>query len=85
MWSHYTFRRRLVNRARRSGKLVIVVNESYTSKTCTRCGHQHQRLGGTRISLATRISAKPAIFVLRNARESIKMNQFTGLCGLRAR
>ncbi len=37
-WSHYSFQQRLKFKAQQKGKTVIIVNESYTSKTCTRCG-----------------------------------------------
>jgi len=39
--SHFTFRQRLHHKARQYGREVIMVNESYTSKTCTRCGHEN--------------------------------------------
>lgn len=29
--------------------LVIRCNESYTSSTCTKCGHIHHKLGGSKI------------------------------------
>jgi putative transposase len=28
---------------------VVIVDESYTSKTCTRCGWVHQKLGGNKV------------------------------------
>lgn len=49
MWAHYRFRQRLLYKAKQHGKTVVVVNEAYTSKTCTVCGHQHQKLGGAKI------------------------------------
>jgi putative transposase len=48
-WSHYTFRTLLKAKARESGHCrVLEVDEAYTSKTCTRCGHLHDTLGGNK-------------------------------------
>lgn len=46
--SHYKFRDRLVRNATRDGVNVWLSNESYTSKTCTKCGHEHKKLGGSK-------------------------------------
>jgi putative transposase len=48
-WSHYRFKQVLKNKAELSGSKVIDVTEEFTSKTCTRCGHVHQKLGGSKI------------------------------------
>ena len=48
-WSHYKFEQHLKQAAERKGVLVVLCNESYTSKTCTRCGHIHTKLGGSKI------------------------------------
>ncbi|MFP4409866.1 RNA-guided endonuclease TnpB family protein [Coleofasciculus sp.] len=48
-WSHAKFASHLEQMARRHGVLVIRCNESYTSKTCTNCGHIHSSLGGSKI------------------------------------
>jgi putative transposase len=45
-WSHYAFRQRLVSKAEEYGTQVILCDESYTSKTCGRCGALHFGLGG---------------------------------------
>jgi len=46
-WSHYRFKQRLLNKSREYPWCqVFIVNESYTSKTCGRCGHIHNGLGG---------------------------------------
>ena len=47
-WAHYRFRTRLINAAKYTACSVIVVNEAYTSKTCTRCGELNESLGGNR-------------------------------------
>ncbi len=48
-WSHAKFALSLEQMAKRKGVLVIRCNESYTSKTCTRCGHIHHKLGGSKL------------------------------------
>ena len=35
--------------AQRKGVIVVLCNESYTSKTCGNCGHVHHRLGGNKV------------------------------------
>ena len=41
-WSHYTFQRRLIEKAQHSGTKVRIVSEAFTSKTCGRCGHVNE-------------------------------------------
>ena len=48
-WAHYRFRTRLINAAQYTACSVIVVNEAYTSKTCTCCGELNESLGGNRV------------------------------------
>lgn len=49
-WSHFRFRRRLIAKAREySGCWVKIVDEAYTSKTCGRCGHINEQLGGKKV------------------------------------
>ena len=38
-WGHYSFRMRLVQKAREEGCLVIFVDESFTTMTCGYCGN----------------------------------------------
>ncbi|NEO79294.1 transposase [Moorena sp. SIO4G3] len=47
-WSHYKFRQHLIQMADRNDVKVVLVNESYTSKTCPECGHIHEKLGGNK-------------------------------------
>jgi putative transposase len=48
-WSHYRFKLFLKFQAFKRGATVIDVTEEYTSKTCTRCGHVHEKLGGQKV------------------------------------
>lgn len=47
-WSHYLFRQRLIHQAKKYGSDIYIVNESYTSKTCSNCGHINEKLGGSK-------------------------------------
>jgi len=48
-WSHYSFRQRLLDKAREYPWCkVFIVDEAYTSKTCTRCGSLHLKLGSSK-------------------------------------
>lgn len=47
-WAHYRFKLFLKQKAHLNGCTVVDVTEEYTSKTCTRCGHIHQKLGGAK-------------------------------------
>jgi putative transposase len=48
-WAHYRFKRTLKHQAELTGTTVLDVTEEFTSKTCTRCGHVHTRLGGSKV------------------------------------
>lgn len=49
-WSHYTFRQRLLSKARAfPGCEVIICDEPYTSKTCGGCGLLCRGLGGSKV------------------------------------
>lgn len=48
-WAHYPFKQVLKNKAVLSGCQVIDVTEEFTSKTCTKCGHIHRKLGGYKL------------------------------------
>ncbi len=42
-WSHYRFKMNLLNKAKQfKDCMVSVINESYTSDTCGKCGYQNQ-------------------------------------------
>ena len=48
-FSHYKFRQRLLDKAiNYKDTNVMIVNEAYTSKTCTCCGTIHDKLGGNK-------------------------------------
>ena len=47
-WAHYRFKQTLKFQALKRGATVIDVSEEYTSKTCTKCGKVHQKLGSSK-------------------------------------
>lgn len=48
-FAHYKFRQRLLDKARNyENTNVVIVNEAYTSKTCTKCGTIKTNLGGNK-------------------------------------
>lgn len=47
-WAHYRFKLFLKQKAHLNSCTVVDVTEEYTSKTCTHCGHIHQKLGGAK-------------------------------------
>lgn len=47
-WSHYRFKQTLKFHALKRGCVVHDVTEEYTSKTCSRCGNIHEKLGGNK-------------------------------------
>jgi putative transposase len=48
-WSHFKFKQFLKFKAKEYGAKVIEVNESYTSKTCGKCGFILKNLGGKKV------------------------------------
>jgi putative transposase len=48
-WAHYRFKITLKHQAELTGTTIVDVTEEFTSKTCTRCGHVHARLGGSKV------------------------------------
>jgi putative transposase len=47
-WSHFRFKQTLKFQALKRGATVVDVTEEYTSKTCTKCGHIHVKLGSSK-------------------------------------
>ncbi|MUG93380.1 transposase [Scytonema sp. UIC 10036] len=47
-WSHYRFKQTLKFHALKRDCVVHDVTEEYTSKTCSKCGHIHEKLGGNK-------------------------------------
>ncbi|NEP48587.1 MAG: transposase [Moorea sp. SIO3C2] len=47
-WAHYRFKMTLKHQATKRGCFVVDVTEEYTSKTCTKCGQIHRKLGGSK-------------------------------------
>ena len=47
-WSHYRFKQTLKHHAIKRGCIVVNVTEEYTSKTCSKCGQIHSKLGGNK-------------------------------------
>jgi putative transposase len=48
-WSHFRFRERLIFKCREYGSNVAVVDESWTSKTCSGCGLLDHNLGSKKV------------------------------------
>jgi transposase, IS605 OrfB family, central region len=48
-WAHYRFKQFLKFQAKKKNVVVVEVSEAYTSKTCTKCGHIHTKLGGAKV------------------------------------
>jgi putative transposase len=49
-WAHYRFQQRLIDKTREFRQCtVVIVDESYTSKTCGGCGHLHNKLGSNKV------------------------------------
>jgi putative transposase len=46
--SHYRFKQMLKHQAAKHGGVVVDVTEEYTSKTCSKCGYVHRKLGGSK-------------------------------------
>jgi len=46
--SHYRFRQRLIEKCFSRGNYLCIFDESYTSKTCSRCGKINQSLGASK-------------------------------------
>src|SRR6185437_10005641 len=58
-WSHYSFKQTLISKAREYPWVkVSIVDESYTSKTCTCCGKINDKLGGSKTFLCTSCGTK---------------------------
>jgi putative transposase len=49
LWSHYTFRTRLAMKCKERGCELKVLDEAYTTKTCTGCGWIHDGIGGLKV------------------------------------
>ncbi len=48
-FAHYRFKQFLKRKAFESGKVVLDVNEAYTSKTCSWTGEVDHKLGGAKV------------------------------------
>jgi putative transposase len=47
--SHFSFKLRLVNKTSEYRNKIIICNEAYTSKTCTKCGVINEKLGSSKV------------------------------------
>lgn len=47
--SHYQFQMKMKYQCKKWQRKLMIVNESYTSKTCTRCGEQNHKLKGSKV------------------------------------
>ena len=48
-WKHYTFRQRLMYKAKQEGVNVYVRGEEYTTKTCTQCLRINHKIKGEKV------------------------------------
>jgi putative transposase len=48
-WAWFRFRQTLEYHCAKNGSVVVEVSEAYTSKTCSKCGHVHQKLGSNKV------------------------------------
>ena len=48
LWSHFSLRQRLLEKAKQTHTTIIVTTEEYTSKTCSKCGIIDPKLGGSK-------------------------------------
>lgn len=48
-YSHFKFQQKLIHKARETGTKILIVNESYTSKTCGSCGFINNNLNSNKI------------------------------------
>jgi putative transposase len=55
--SPFAFCQFLIHKAREFGTLVIICDEYYTSKTCTRCGRLNHDLGASKTFVCPTCSA----------------------------
>lgn len=49
LFSYYKFKEKLIFKGKEYGANILIVDESYTSKTCTNCGNLHKTLGSNKI------------------------------------
>jgi len=48
LFSYYKFKEKLQFKCKEYGTNIVIVDESYTSKTCTKCGNLHKTLGSNK-------------------------------------
>ena len=44
----YLFNQRLLYKSQTKAKTVVLVNESYTTQTCSKCGFLHKKIGSNK-------------------------------------
>ena len=49
VFQFYKFKQRLIEKCKNTGTQLMLVDESYTSKTCTNCGWLHSKLGSNKV------------------------------------
>jgi IS605 OrfB family transposase len=79
--SHGRFREFLLHKAREYGTEVIVCNEAWTSKTCTRCGNIKRNLGPDKIYQCDTPSCKAIYDRDAGASRNIMLRYFALKCG----
>ena len=48
LFSYYKFKEKIQFKCKEYGTNIVIVDESYTSKTCTKCGNLHKTLGSNK-------------------------------------
>ena len=79
-WAHYRFRQRLLFKCRQYRTKVAVVDEAWTSKTCSECGSLHHKLGSNKVFSCPQCKATMDRDVNGAKNIFLKNHEALGLC-----